>query len=95
MRARALRECAECIDASPAADARVAALRVRAALENAVERVLRVCGARPRAAPLCQDAAFARHAADLPVFMRQGHAEYDLAQLGRAAAGSSDAAWLL
>ncbi len=90
-----LRECAACIDAAPTADARVAALRARAAVENAAERVLRSAGRALGAAPLCKDASFARHAADLPVFMRQGHAEHDLAQLGRAAVESPDTGWTL
>lgn len=91
----ALRDCAGCIDAAPATDARVAALRARAAVENAAERVLRSAGRALGAAPLCKDASFARHAADLPVFMRQGHAEHDLATLGRAATQSPETAWLL
>jgi hypothetical protein len=34
------------------------------------------------AGPLCRDARFARALADLPVFLRQSHAERDLAALG-------------
>jgi hypothetical protein len=34
--------------------------------------------------PLCTDFRFARAAADLPVFLRQSHAERDAASLGEA-----------
>jgi hypothetical protein len=34
------------------------------------------------AGPLCRNARFARALADLPVFLRQSHAERDLAALG-------------
>ena len=34
------------------------------------------------AAPLCRDSYCARHMADLPVYLRQSHAERDLAVLG-------------
>jgi hypothetical protein len=41
---------------------------------------------------LCRNARFARALADLPVFLRQSHAERDLAALGElvAAAGQGD-----
>ncbi|WP_073266490.1 acyl-CoA dehydrogenase family protein [Cryptosporangium aurantiacum] len=56
--------------------------RVRAAVEAAatttLDRVGRALGARP----LCQDAAHARRTADLAVYLRQSHAERDLADLG-------------
>jgi hypothetical protein len=35
------------------------------------------------AGPYCKDRQFARLIADLPVFLRQSHAERDLAALGR------------
>jgi hypothetical protein len=43
---------------------------------------------------LCRNARFARALADLPVFLRQSHAERDLAALGElsAAAGADEAA---
>ena len=43
------------------------------------------------AGPLCLDAVHAQRAADLPVYLRQSHAERDLAGLGALAA--QDAAW--
>lgn len=84
-----LREAAHTLDASPRADAMMLALRVRAAAESAVEAVLRACARSLGAGPLCRDRWFARMAADLPVFVRQSHAEHDLAALAKqlAAAG--------
>ncbi|HEY1611932.1 MAG TPA: acyl-CoA dehydrogenase, partial [Paraburkholderia sp.] len=81
-----LRETAREIDGAPAADAMEAALRVRAAVENAVDAVLRATARGLGAAPFCRDPWFARMAADLPVFVRQSHAEHDLAALGTALA---------
>lgn len=74
------------IDANPTAPAMTKALAARGSVEaNAqivLDRVGRVVGARP----FCEDAEFARMAADLPVFLRQSHAEQDLAQLGQTIA---------
>jgi hypothetical protein len=36
------------------------------------------------AGPLCREPKFARAMADLPVFLRQSHAERDLAALGQS-----------
>ncbi len=44
--------------------------------------------ARSAPAPLCRDARFARALADLPVFLRQSHAERDLASLGELVAAA-------
>ena len=38
------------------------------------------------AGAFCRDAKFARAAADLPVFIRQSHAEHDFAALGERTA---------
>ncbi|MCE5289217.1 MAG: acyl-CoA dehydrogenase family protein [Nocardiaceae bacterium] len=85
----ALFEAARSIDADPTADGRLRALRVRAIVENAatvtIDRVGRALGA----GPLCQDADHARRVSDLTVYLRQSHAERDLAVLGRDVAESS------
>jgi alkylation response protein AidB-like acyl-CoA dehydrogenase len=64
------------------------ALRVRAVVEAAatqtIERVGRALGPRP----LATDAAHSRRIADLTVYLRQSHAERDLAVLGDLAAGA-------
>jgi hypothetical protein len=79
-----LRETAHEIDHAPHADAMASALRVRAAVEDATETVIRATARGLGAAPFCRDRWFARMAADLPVFVRQSHAEHDLATLGGA-----------
>jgi alkylation response protein AidB-like acyl-CoA dehydrogenase len=69
----------------PATLARRRALRARAAVEDAVETVLRSTGRATGPKPLAHDAHHARHVADLEVFVRQSHAERDLAALGHVA----------
>jgi alkylation response protein AidB-like acyl-CoA dehydrogenase len=90
-----LRETAAAIDADPYADASTPALRVRLAVEAAASTVLRHVTRALGAGPLCRDAAFARMAADLPVFLRQSHAERDLATLGGMLAKQEHSSWLL
>jgi hypothetical protein len=81
-----LRETARFIDANPNADLQAAALRVRLCVEATVDSVLASVGRALGAVPYCRDAAFAHALADLPVFVRQSHAERDLAALGEAIA---------
>jgi hypothetical protein len=77
-----LREAAQWVDRHPAEDAAAVALRVRLAAEATATRVLDEVGRALGATPYCRDASFARAAADLPVFVRQSHAERDFAALG-------------
>jgi hypothetical protein len=63
--------------------ARAQALRLRAAVEGTVLLVIAAFGNALGAAPLCRDVSLAHRYADLPVFLRQSHAERDLAELGR------------
>ncbi len=66
------------------------ALRVRTLVEAVASDVLERVGRALGAGPLCRDAGHARAAADLPVYLRQHHAEKDLEALGRlVAAGGS------
>lgn len=81
--AAALRSSAWVIDATPNDNAEHLARRVRAVVEDSAEQVLRHVGRALGAGPFCQDPQFARLSADLPVFMRQSHAERDLAALGQ------------
>ncbi|KQP35899.1 acyl-CoA dehydrogenase [Pseudorhodoferax sp. Leaf274] len=76
-----LREAAAWIDAQPRQDAQAWALRVRLAVERDASAVLHHAGRALGAGPLCQDAALGRALADLPIFLRQSHAERDLAAL--------------
>ncbi|RYF45730.1 MAG: acyl-CoA dehydrogenase, partial [Comamonadaceae bacterium] len=74
--------------------------RLRAAAEQCATTVLDHAGRALGASPLCREPAFARLFADLPVFIRQSHAERDLAALGEITAGSERSfgeggAWVL
>ncbi|KQP23501.1 acyl-CoA dehydrogenase family protein [Pseudorhodoferax sp. Leaf267] len=89
-----LREAAAWIDAHPQANAQALALRVRLAVERDAGQVLWHAGRAVGAGPLCKNAGFARAMADLPVFMRQSHAEKDLAALGQQIDEEHDA-WTL
>ena len=80
------------IDADPAGDAHRLALRVRATVEAAATEVLDRVGRALGAGPLCRDADHGRRVADLTAYLRQSHAEADLEQLGRLAAGD-DMPW--
>lgn len=93
--ASALRECAAWIDAYPFDNAQLAVQRVRAQVESAVEVVIHHVGRALGAGPYCRDPHFARLMADLPVFIRQSHAERDLAGLGRLVAGLPSGEWEL
>ena len=80
------------IDADPAANQRALALACREVVESACQKVLIHAGRALGAKPFCMDAQFAAMAADLPVFLRQSHAERDLQQLG-ALALKKDPQW--
>jgi alkylation response protein AidB-like acyl-CoA dehydrogenase len=68
------------------------ALRLRALVETVATDVLRRVGRALGAGPLSRDEAHSRRVADLTVYLRQHHAERDLAQLGSLVA-SDGAAW--
>ncbi|WP_084306181.1 acyl-CoA dehydrogenase family protein [Phytopseudomonas flavescens] len=93
--ASTLRDCAGWIDSNPHADAELPVRRVRASCEGAAERVIRRLGRALGAAPYCRDGTLARHLVDLPVFLRQSHAERDLAGLGSLAARQPPGSWTL
>ena len=61
------------------------AMAVRAVVEEAATRVLESVGRALGAAPLCTDATHAARVADLTVYLRQSHAERDLAALAARA----------
>jgi len=83
------------IDAHPEDNAELLARRARAVVEQSAEQVMREVGRALGAGPFCKDRQFARLSADLPVFLRQSHAERDLAALGQLVAGQSSEAWTL
>jgi alkylation response protein AidB-like acyl-CoA dehydrogenase len=85
----ALEQAAAEIDADPADREHCGwrrALRVRALVEAAATEVMARVGRALGAGPLCHDEAHARRVADLTVYLRQHHAERDLAELGALAA---------
>jgi hypothetical protein len=90
-----LRETAHWIDEHPADDASAMALRVRLAAEASAGLVLGEVGRALGATPFCRDAAFARMAADLPVFVRQSHGERDFAALGERLVLPGAPSWAL
>ena len=82
--AEVLRVSALAIDAQPTANAELLARRARAVVENSAEQVIQHVGRALGAGPYCKARQFAQLIADLPVFLRQSHAERDLAALGQA-----------
>jgi hypothetical protein len=68
------------------------ALRVRAFVEAVSTEVMQRAGRALGAGPLCRDQAHARRVADLTVYLRQHHAERNLAELGELVAGGG-ASW--
>ncbi|MDT5099988.1 MAG: hypothetical protein QOC76_3725 [Mycobacterium sp.] len=76
------------VDADPLNRERRAELiarRARAVVETAVEEAIGRTGRALGPGPLAQDAGHARRVADLTMYVRQSHAERDLAELGRLA----------
>jgi alkylation response protein AidB-like acyl-CoA dehydrogenase len=82
----ALGRAAALIDAGDAdgSAGQILGLRVRAVVAGAVERTLRQAGHALGPAPLAFDEDHARRVADLELYVRQHHAERDLARLGSA-----------
>ena len=86
----ALRDAASVIgDPARGTDATLLAARVRAVVADAAEQVLTVVGHALGPAPLTHDEEHARRVADLTVYLRQHHAERDLARLGQLCLGAA------
>jgi hypothetical protein len=90
-----LREAAMRIDAAPDANIAALALRVRETVEGAASNVVQHVGRALGTGPLCRDARVARHMADLPIFLRERHADRDLTHLGVAVANLATGSWAL
>jgi alkylation response protein AidB-like acyl-CoA dehydrogenase len=73
--------------AATGAAGQLLALRTRAVVADSVERTIHEVGHALGPAPLAFDEEHARRVADLTLYVRQHHAERDLAELGRAVAG--------
>ena len=79
------------VDADPLdrdARAELIARRTRAVVESAVDEAISRTGRALGPGPLAQDARHAGRVADLTMYVRQSHAERDLAALGRLAGRS-------
>ncbi|MGW0666199.1 acyl-CoA dehydrogenase family protein [Streptomyces sp. NPDC002746] len=90
-----LGKAAEEIDAAPLEDGERAgalASRTRAVVAAVCARVLDEVGRALGAGPLCHDAEHAQRVADLTVYIRQHHAERDLAALGTLLAAADEGA---
>jgi alkylation response protein AidB-like acyl-CoA dehydrogenase len=90
-----LRETAARFARDPAADALPAAFRARLAAERAAIEVIERAGRALGAAPLCRHRHFAHLMADLPVFIRQSHAERDEAALAERIVNEERGTWNL
>ncbi|RQO51485.1 acyl-CoA dehydrogenase family protein [Pseudomonas sp. KBW05] len=90
-----LRASAKQVDQQPLANAQPWAQLARACVEDSVEQVIRHVGRAVGAGPYCKDAHFAQLMADLPVYVRQSHAERDLAALGESVVGAPTGRWQL
>ena len=90
-----LREAAAMIDRAPDSDAMLAALSVRLHVDDVATTTLAAVGRALGPGPMCKDAAMARRVADLPVFIRQSHAERDQEAVGKIAAAAERAPWTL
>ncbi len=93
--AAVLREAGQWIDDNPLGDASTVALRARLAAEGCAKTVLDEVGRALGAATFCRNARFARTAADLPVFVRQSHAERDFVALAERVISEGGQAWPL
>ncbi len=87
--AASLLDAARIVDGGGAGSAgEVLALRVRSVVADAVERTLAHVGHALGPAPLAFDEDHARRVADLEIYVRQHHAERDLAALGALIRGA-------
>jgi alkylation response protein AidB-like acyl-CoA dehydrogenase len=88
--AASLLEAARLVDDADSGDRRAVpllALRVRSVVADAAERVIAHVAHALGPAPLAFDEEHARRVADLQIYIRQHHAERDLATLGRLLSG--------
>jgi alkylation response protein AidB-like acyl-CoA dehydrogenase len=74
------------VDADPfdrSNTAQLLARRARTVVEHAVDEAITRTGRALGPGPLCQDGRHAQRVADLSIYIRQSHAERDLAELGQ------------
>ena len=90
-----LQSAAQWIDNYPNSDASRVALMGRLSAEQCAKTVIHEAGQALGANSFCLDQKFARAAADLPVFIRQSHAEKDFASLGQRVVETKAGLWAL
>lgn len=90
-----MREAAAAIDRAPSRAGMQLALSVRLSVDAAASLVLAQAGRALGPGPMCKDGRLARLFADLPVFIRQSHAERDQEAVGRLVAAAGEAPWTL
>lgn len=78
-----LADTAHAVDTEPGLDLTGAIGLAKAAAERVARTIVDIAPRVTGPGPLCWDPAFAQHLADLAVYIRQHHAERDLAALGR------------
>ncbi len=93
--ADSLRAGAQWLDANPFADAERLVRRLRSGCEYAAAQALEHVGRAMGAGPYCRDEKFAQLLADLPVYLRQSHAERDLAAQGERVADEPEGSWMI
>lgn len=81
---------ARVIDAQPQHSHELTIRQLRASTEQVARQVLESVGQALGAAPFCNNAHFARLAADLPVFIRQSHGAFDLQKIGELTSESAN-----
>lgn len=91
----ALLAAAAAIDAAPQDSCALETARARLAVEAAAQDILVRTARALGAGPLCKDATIAQAMADLPLYIRQSHAERDQAAHGAAVARAEEPAWML
>lgn len=89
-----IEQTAKAIDSDPQLSHELIIRILRAQVENTATKVLHLVGQALGAAPFCQNPVFAQLAADLPVFLRQSHAAFDLEHIGQLTA-QDDLSWTI
>ncbi|CUJ48939.1 Uncharacterised protein [Achromobacter dolens] len=91
----ALHAAAAAIDANPRDGCALATARARLAVETAAEDIVGRAARALGAGPLCKDPALAQVMADLPLYIRQSHAERDQASHGAQVLAAQESTWTL
>lgn len=86
---------AQQIDSQPHLSHELEVRVLREQAEKTAQLVLEHVGQALGARPFCEDQKFAQLTADLPVFLRQSHAAFDLKNIGELAVSHESSLWTL